>query len=352
MGHAMAIRHFGATAPDGALEEDLQGVADARSDPAEGARGWAAEMSTRWLPPLTALKTFEAVGRVGMTGAAMELNVTSAAISHQIRALEADLGLKLFSRTKKGLILNKSGREYLTEIAASFELLYSATRRIKNPFRTHRLVIECLTSFANDFVIPRLAGFYRDHPGIELEFRTQHRPRTNMDLARTGAHVAITGGNVAGNWPGLNAERLAHEVFFPVVSPQVQAGPNPLRKPSDLAKHTLLVVTPAPEGWREWIAAAEEAGEEVGPLALNNALRFDTFHSSSLAARQGIGVDMGRAPLVNNALALGELVAPFDIRVRSTAAYWLLHPDSVAELPAFVAFRAWLLAELDMVGAV
>jgi LysR family glycine cleavage system transcriptional activator len=304
------------------------------------------EMSTRWLPPLTALKTFEAVGRAGMAGAAVELNVTSAAINHQIRALEADLGVKLFSRTKKGLELNKSGREYLSEIAASFDMLYGATRRIKNPFRAHRLIIECLTSFANDFLIPRLGGFYRDFPDVELEFRTLHRPRTRVDLAHTGAHLAITGGNVAGNWPGLNAERLAHEVFFPVCAPSIQNGPNPLRKPSDLARHTLLMVSGAPEGWREWLAAAEEAGEEVGSLPFNNALRFDTFHSASLAAIQGIGVDLGRAPLVNRALARGDLVAPFDIRVRSTASYWLLYPDVVVDLPAFLLFRDWLMREL------
>jgi LysR family glycine cleavage system transcriptional activator len=318
---------------------------------AEAAREHAREMSTRWLPPLTALKTFEAVGRAGMAGAAAELNVTSAAINHQIRALEADLGVKLFSRTKKGLELNKSGREYLSQVAASFDGLYSATRQIKNPSRAHRLVIECLTSFANDFVIPRLGGFYQHHPDIELEFRTLRRPRPRVDLAQTGAHIAITGGNVAGEWPALNAERLAYEVFFPVCAPSMQSGPNPLRRPSDLAGHTLLVVTGAPEGWGEWLAAAEEAGEDVSAVALGNALSFDTFHSASLAAIQGIGVDLGRAPLVNRALASGDLVAPFDLRVRSTASYWLLYPDAVAQAPAFVVFRDWLLGELALAEA-
>jgi LysR family glycine cleavage system transcriptional activator len=308
-------------------------------------------MSSRWLPPLTALKTFEAVGRVGMTRAAMELNVTSAAISHQIRVLEADLGVKLFSRTQKGLILNKSGREYLNEVAASFELLYGATRRIKNPFRAHRLVIECLTSFANDFLIPRLGAFYRANPDIELEFRTLQRPRAKVDLAHIGAHMAITGGNVAGEWPGLNAERLAHEVFFPVCAPSLLENA-PLTCPADLARHTLLVVTGAPEGWSEWLAAARDAGEDVGGLTLGDALRFDTFHSASLAARQGIGVDLGRSPLVSTALARGELVEPFSIRVRSTAAYWLVFGDAVAEAPAFQRFRAWLMSELEVAGAV
>lgn len=324
---------------------------DGGSPAADRSRERLREMSTRWLPPLTAMKTFEAVGRAGMAGAAVELNVTPAAINHQLRALEADLGVKLFSRTKTGLVLNKSGQDYLAGIGASFDLLYEATRRVKNPMRGHRLVVECLISFANDFIIPRLGSFYRDYPDIELEFRTMRRARAKLDLAQTGAHVAINGGNVAGQWPGLNAERLAYEVFFPVCSPKLQAGPDPLLKPSDLAKHTLLVVSGAPEGWGEWVDAAVEAGEEVGALPLSNALRFDSFHSASLAAVHGIGVDLGRAPLVNYALENGLLVAPFDIRVRSNASYWLIYSDLVADLPAFVLFREWLSRELELAGA-
>ena len=317
----------------------------------EGARDAVREMSSRWLPPLTALKTFEAVGRAGMAGAAVELNVTPAAINHQIRALEADLGLKLFTRSKTGLVLNKSGREYLSDIAASFDLLYSATRRIKNPARAHRLVIECLTSFANDFIIPRLGAFYRDYPHIELEFRTLRRPGAALDLVHNGAHVAISGANVAGNWPGLNAERLSYETFFPVCAAAVQNGPDPLRTPADLARHTLLIVTGAPEGWAEWLEAAREAGADVSGVKLENALRFDNFHSASLAAIQGIGVDLGRAPLVNQALACGDLVAPVDIRVRSNASYWLVYPDAVADMPAFRLFRDWLCRELEAAEA-
>jgi LysR family glycine cleavage system transcriptional activator len=338
------------------LDDDRSGetppaVEDAGSEAESGAAPAEARpraMLTRWLPPLTALKTFETVGRAGMVGAASELNVTPAAINHQIRALEADLGVKLFTRTKKGLELNKSGREYLSGVAASFDLLYGATRRIKNPFRAQRLVIECLTSFANDFLIPRLGGFYRECPDVELEFRTLRRPRARIDLAHTGAHMAITGGNVAGEWPGLNAERLAYEVFFPVCAPTIQDGPKPLRRPADLAGHTLLMVSGAPEGWNEWLAAAREAGEEVDTVTFTNALRFDTFHSASLAAVQGIGIDLGRAPLVNRALAEGTLIEPFDIRVRSTASYWLLYPDVVEDLPAFLHFRDWLMRELSL----
>jgi len=332
--------------PDDTMPTDHPDETDA-ANPRERLR----ELSTRWLPPLTALKTFEAVGRAGMAGAAMELNVTPAAINHQLRALEADLGIKLFSRTKTGLVLNNAGKDYLSSIGASFDLLYDATRRVKAPLRSHRLVVECLISFANDFIIPRLSSFYRDYPDVELDFRTVRKARAKLDLARTGAHVAINGGNVAGQWPGLNAQRLAYETFFPVCSPAIQSGPDPLVTPSDLLRHTLLVVTGAPEGWREWVEAAKEAGEDLSSLPLANALRFDSFHSASLAAIHGIGIDLGRAPLVNHALANGTLVEPFNIRVRSTASYWLVYSDSVANVPAFTVFRDWLMRELEAAGA-
>jgi LysR family glycine cleavage system transcriptional activator len=327
------------------------GATPAAEVDASAAEGRGRDVSLRRLPPLTALKTFEAVGRVGMAGAAVELNVTAAAINHQLRALEADLGLRLFTRTTSGLVLNKAGREYLGSVAASFDMLFGATRRIKNPFRAHRLVVECLTSFANDFVIPHLPAFCRDYPDVELEFRTIRRPRARLDLSHTGAHVAITGGNVAGEWPNFNAERLSYETFFPVCSPALLQGPNPLRRPADLAHHTLLTVAPAIEGWPDWLAAARAAGEDVTGVSLAHAVRFDNFHSSSLAARLGIGVDLGRAPLVDKAIAAGELVAPFDIRIRSNASYWLVFSDATAEIPAFQLFRDWLIGELDPIDS-
>jgi LysR family glycine cleavage system transcriptional activator len=305
----------------------------------------------RWLPPLTALKTFEAVARLGVAGAASELNVTAAAISHQVRVLEAEIGVPLFARTKRGLELNKAGREYLHDVAAGLQLIADGTRRLMNPYRTQRLVVDSLTSFANSFVVPRLVNFYREHPDVELEIQTLLPGRNRVDFERSGAHVAIRGGGVAGEWPGLRAERLAHEVYFPVCAPHLLSGANAITKPSDLANRTLLVVTTTPEGWGEWLAAATAAGHDVSGVDLRNSLRFDTIHSSMIAAIQGIGIDLGRGPLVEHAIATGQLVAPFDLKVSSTLAYWMIYPESSLELPAFQNFRRWLLQELQAVGA-
>lgn len=304
----------------------------------------------RWLPPLTGLRVFEAVARVGVAGAAAELNVTSAAISHQIRALEAEIGLPLFARTKKGLELNRAGREYLRDVAAGLQLIANGTRRMKNPYRTQRLVVDSLTSFANAFLVPRLANFYREHPDVELEIQTLWPGYNRIDFERTGAHLAIRGGSVPGEWPGFRAERLAHETFYPVCAPSMIAA-TPLNRPSDLADKTLLVVTTTPEGWREWLEAAKEAGHDVSGVDLRNSLRFDTIYSSMLAAVEGIGVDLGRGPLVDHAIASGQLVAPFDLKVTSTLAYWMVYPEASVALPAFISFRDWLMRELEAVHA-
>lgn len=305
----------------------------------------------RQLPPLTALRTFEAVGRFGMAEAAATLNVTHAALSHQIRALESELGVALFTRTKNGLVLNATGASYLRDITAAFDTIYAGTRRLQNPTRAERLVVDSLTSFANDFLIPRLGSFYDQHPEIQLELQTLSHGNGLIKLAKTGAHVAIRGGGVPGEWPGFKAEQLAHEVYFPVCAPALLDGPDALLTPRDLQKHTLLDVSTTPEGWNEWLAAAEAAGLAPGEIDLRNSLRFDTIHSAMLAAIQGIGVGLGRGPLVDHAIEAGDLVAPFPLNVASTLSYWLVYPAHSMELPAFQHFRDWLLGELARANA-
>lgn len=304
-------------------------------------------MAGRWLPSLTALRTFEAVGRLGVADAAAELNVTSAAISHQIRVLEAELGVTLFARSKKGLVLNKLGRSYLADVVGGFEAIYAGTRRLTNPARTERLVVDCLTSFANDVIVPRLGRLYRENPKLELELQTLQRPLGPLDFGRTGAQAAIRGGGVAGEWPNLIAEKLAHEVFFPVCAPAMLKGPDALRTPGDLTNRTLVVVTGAPEGWNEWLSAAEREGHDVAGADLQHALRFDTIHSAMLATMEGVGVGLGRGPLVDHAIAAGRLAEPFELKVVSTHAYWLIYPPASQQLPAFQMFREWLLEELS-----
>lgn len=305
-----------------------------------------------WLPPLTALRAFEAAGRYGVARAAKELNVTRAAISHQIRVLEMELGVALFTRSNRGMTLTRKGKEYLEEVAASFDAIQRSSRRLRDPSSGHRLMIDSLTSFATDFLLPRIHRFHARHPEIELEIITPTRSGGVIGFEQTGANIAIRGGSVAGSWPDLHAEKLAHEIHFPVCAPALLKGRNAIRQPADLAKHTLLYVTSAPEGWRDWLAAAAAGGEDVSKITLDHTLRFDLFTMSMTAAVNGIGVDLARSPLVDHWMENGFLVAPFKLKVTSKLAYWLICSEAFAVTPTFRAFREWVFAELKLVGQV
>jgi LysR family glycine cleavage system transcriptional activator len=200
-------------------------------------------------------------------------------------------------------------------------------------------------------ISPRLGRLYRRHPKFELQLNTLSRGFAPLDFGRMSAHAAIRGGAVEGEWPDFIAEKLAHEVFFPVCAPSLMHGPLAIQSPADLANHPLIAVSSTPEGWPQWIAAARAKGLDVDGVNVDHPIRFDTIHSASLAAMEGIGIDLGRGPLVDGAIAAGRLVEPFDLRVVSTHAYWLVYPESTRSLPAFQAFRQWLFDELPALPA-
>ncbi|MBU1376788.1 MAG: LysR family transcriptional regulator [Alphaproteobacteria bacterium] len=303
-----------------------------------------------WLPPLTALRAFEAVGRFGVAGAAKELNVTRAAILYQLRVLEAEVGVALFTRSNRGLTLSRAGQGYLTEVTQSFEALQESARRLKNPESGQHLVLDSLTSFATDFIVPRLHRFYEANPDITLEIKALQKWYGPIEFERTGANIAIRGTGLPGEFGDLHVEKLCHERHFPVCAPRLLTGPNAIRTPADLAKHPLLESTVAPEGWREWLEAAALAGEDVAAVTLDNARRFDIFHMSMVAAVQGVGVDLGRSPMVDHWLEDGQLAAPFEFSVLSRSSYWLVCHKAFADSVDFLAFRNWLRAELDALG--
>jgi LysR family glycine cleavage system transcriptional activator len=303
-----------------------------------------------WLPPLTALRAFEAVGRFGVAGASRELNVTRAAILHQIRVLEADLGVVLFVRSNRGLSLSLKGQEYLSDVTQSFDALHDSSRRLKHPESGRHLVLDSVTSFATDFMLPRLHRFYDAHPDVSLDIKALNKWYGPVEFERTGANVAVRGAALPGDFPGLRAEKLAHEIHFPVCAPVLLRGPNAIRKPADIARHPILETSVAPEGWRDWLAAAAEQGHDVAGITLDNARHFDLFNMSMTAAIHGGGVDLGRSPLVDHWLEQGLLVAPFDFAVTSKRSYWLVCREAFADSPEFVGFREWLMDELGSLG--
>ncbi|MGZ5930937.1 MAG: LysR substrate-binding domain-containing protein [Rhizomicrobium sp.] len=147
------------------------------------------------------------------------------------------------------------------------------------------------------------------------------------------------------------AEELVHEDMFPVCSPSLLAGPVPLRGPRDLASHTLLIVSRRPEGWREWLAAVGQYGDSTEGVDSSHGRKFDTIQMATTAAIEGMGVVIGRKPLIDLYLRAGLLVEPFRLRIPSKTSYWLVTQPSSAEAPLVQAFRCWLRRELGLPAA-
>ena len=305
-------------------------------------------MSAHWLPPLTALRAFEALGRLGnVKDAARELSVTVAAVHYQIRGLEQHLGTELCTRTRQGLILTKRGTEFLRVVSDAFDELSRSARQLQNQARSSRLIVECLSSFANSFLLPRLPRFKEAFPDIQLELQTRPVSAGRGSFEDLSADVAIRA-SCENVWPRLHAEKLLHLEMTPVCSPALLLGKRPLRTSEDLAGHRILMTANIQEGWTNWFRAAETMGSNVPNMDSMDTMRFDQIHMSMIAAVQNLGVDLGYRPLVNDAINRGLLVEPFDIRVTTKMAYWLVCPPENSATETVRKFSEWLRTELDL----
>src|SRR5260370_19413350 len=293
---------------------------------------------SRRLPPLNALRAFEAAARpLSFTAAAAELNVSQAASSHQIRGLEERLGLKLFRRVGRGLLLTDAAQAYLPEIGAAFDRLVEATRRLHQHDAAGVLSATVLPSFAAKWLLPRLGRFRAAHPEIDLRISSSTE---QVDLAREDFDIALRAGR--GRYPGLHADLILTEKFFPVCSPALLSGARPLRGPEDLRPHTLLHDEPR-DLWQLWL-------NTVG-VADIDATRGPGFSDSGMviqAAIEGQGIAIAKGALAADDLAAGPLVRPFDQSLPANYSYWLVCPEASAERPKIAAFRDWLLAEARM----
>jgi len=212
----------------------------------------------RSLPPLNGLRAFEAAARhMSFTDAAEELSVTQAAISHQVRGLEQRLGLKLFVRRNRSLLLSEAGQAYLPSVRAAFDQLNEATEKLLQKDRGGHLTVTTTASFATKWLVPRLGGFQRANPEIDVRISTG---TGLIDFSREDVDIGIRYGR--GQWPGLVADRLVGEDVMPVCAPSLLKGPNPLRKPADLKRFTLLHIGSFPDDWQVWLTAAGIKGIE------------------------------------------------------------------------------------------
>jgi LysR family glycine cleavage system transcriptional activator len=293
-------------------------------------------MATR-LPPLNAMRTFEAAARhLSFTKAADELFVTQAAVSHQIRTLEEHLGTALFRRMNRSLMLTDEGQALLPAVREAFDLLSAGVRRVQDLCSGGALTISTTPSFAASWLVRRLARFQALHPEIELQLGATARL---VDFAREDIDCGIRYG--MGDWQGLLSLRLFQTALVPVCSPLLLEGAKPLRHPDDLAQHTLLHALDDPDDWRLWLRAAG-----VGGIDPTRGLKLDSVPLVVQAAISGAGVGIGRRQLVEAELAAGRLVAPFDLELPDECAYYFIAPAATAEQPKVVAFRSWLVAEV------
>ena len=289
----------------------------------------------RRLPPLNALKAFEAAARhESFTRAAEELCVTQGAVSHQVKALEAELGLKLFNREPRHLVITEMGRDYLIVVRDALDRIAMGTERLLQRQSTGVLTVSTSPNFASKWLVHRLGRFAEAHPTIDLRVSaTLH----HVDFAREDVDVAIRHSD--GVAPGLDITRLYAEELFPVCSPKLLSGRHALRKPADLAQHTLLHLDHR-QDWSKWLGAAgvKDADLPRGPVLNQASMVID-------AAVDGQGVALARTGLAAWDIICGRLLRPFSLALPVAYAYWIVCPKATALLPKIATFREWVLAE-------
>lgn len=289
------------------------------------------------LPPLNALHAFEVAARhLSFTRAAAELNVTQGAVSHRIRALEERLGRPLFRRDGRAIALTEAGEDYLPYVRRAFDQLIDGTDRVFSSGGPDVLTVTLLPSFAMQWLIPRLRGFHDSHDDIEVHLITTERV---VELSREDVDLGI---RIAADneFQGLQADRLFAYDLVPVCSPRLLEGRAPLKKPADLAGHTLIHAEPEAEDWPQWLAAAGADGVDG-----DDGQYFDNASLAIAAAYSGLGVAVMPHAFVQDDIDDGFLVTPFSFTYQLEDAFFLVCPEASAERPKIDSFRRWLLGE-------
>jgi LysR family glycine cleavage system transcriptional activator len=297
----------------------------------------------RFLPGTGSLKVFEAAGRhLNFTRAAEELNVTPAAVSHQIKEFEDQLGRRLIERTSRSMRLTEAGQILHAAVGEALSGLNRSLARMDKSRDAARLKVSASTSVAAKWLVPRLDDYMKLHAGVEVQLDVSDRVR---DFDRDDIDVAIRFGN--GIYPGARADRLFDNTIFPVCSPALLTAKKPLKQPRDLLQHRLIHVEWSGQGitwpnWRMWMLAAGVSDfNETGGLYLDNS------GLALQAAIEGQGVALAESSLVSDDLASGRLVQPFALTIKGPPqfAYYIISPAETAEDALIKSFREWILGE-------
>jgi len=285
--------------------------------------------------PLNALRAFEAVAsRMSFAKGAAALNVSPAAVSSQIRSLEQRLNQTLFHRHGRQISLTEAGRKLLPGVQRGLRELRQAVQAVSQDQSEGVLNVSMMPTFLQKWLMPRLAGFYTEHPHIDLRINADNNP---VNFEQSDFHAGIRFGQ--GKWAGVKAGKLLDDWILPVCSPRLIREIGPIDSVADLQKHDLLFVES--EVWDAWFRVLGERGRESRWPLLNDSL------SILMAAEQGQGIALSRWSLVARDIAAGRLVRPIETVVKTDWSYYFVAPPPYYDLPKVVAFRDWLLGHCE-----
>jgi LysR family transcriptional regulator, glycine cleavage system transcriptional activator len=282
---------------------------------------------------MQALRAFEAVARTGsLTKAAEGLHLTHGAISHQLKGLEDDLGVRLTERAGRGIRLTDEGARFAQRVRAALAELSEAVREVTEQSNPRQFRVSVMPSFAARWLLPRIGRFFAAHPDIDLDVRASP---LLVDFRRDDAEAAIRYGT--GHYTGVASEHLMDDIYFPVCSPRIDGGVP--KRPAELSRYLLL--RSDTEVWQTWFRAAGLDWPEPtrGPIFNDDSYLLQ-------AAIEGQGIALARSSLIGNDVGNGVLVRPFAIEVPSPWRYYLVYPPALAQSPKLVVFRQWLRDEI------
>ncbi len=287
------------------------------------------------LPSLNSLKTFEAAARRGsFNQAALELNVTPSAVSHQIRQLESQLNVLLFRRLDKQVVLTKEGQSYYMGVQRGINTLLDATKQLMEQVSGGAIRLSVAPIFATRWLMPKLDSFQIAEPDWELSITAT---TAKTDFLNKEFDLAIRHGD--GNWPGMHSRLLMREKLTLVCAPSLLPK---LSKTSDIEKLPGLIVEFRPEGWACWLNAAGLTNIKPKPGA-----RFQNNAQALEAAIAGAGIAIADLEVIQRELVLGQLVQPFDIVPNNCPGYFLVYPVSDKSRHQVKVFEHWIMGQLS-----
>ncbi|VTU41956.1 transcriptional regulator GcvA [Variovorax sp. RA8] len=296
---------------------------------------------SRRLPPLNALRAFEAAARCGnFTRASQELFVTQGAVSRHIATLEQWLDVKLFERGRQGMCLTPAGKTYFASMRVALDHIEHGTRQLVQSSDDWLLRIKLPPTFAIRWLIPRLSRFHAQHPKIDVQITTSHKL---TDFHRDDVDVSIHSEPHPPAGPGYRL--LFRETLVAVCSPALLKRDPPMKEPADLAGHALLCSLNRTQDWPTWLAAAGTNGIDG-----NRGLKFDNAGMAYQAATEQLGVVVAVLPFVQDDLASGRLVAPFDLRVPTEGGYFMAWRTDRPVPQRVLAFETWIASEIASTG--